>query len=343
MSMLADIGVNPFRNFGAEARGAFGRAGPVAEGGGHGIAQIFEPPRRLLFRGSYNDARSTARVQNKWLLINIQRDDVFESHVLNRDVWKDGLVAVSPWLDGSKGGTPEYLMVLTPRALSHQQEVIESSFVFWQAPYQAPEAMQYMSRHQVAQSALPHIGVLDPRTQRLLWSHTGGIHKDMLTEKRTCLAYQPATCPVSDPRSGLLVSSLTVACGCAVTDLCSRIKWDDASTLPPPPMQNTAPQVPLPREHHALIPPQPPTDLAALTPGRCMACFRQVYDKSYDEQLALAIAASLKEQKEEVVVLDDDEEEEEEEDSDVQMLQSSKSLASRDSDVQVRGVCVCGS
>jgi hypothetical protein len=68
-----------------------------------------------------------------------------------------------------------------------------------------------------------------------------------------------------------------------------------------------------------------------------------VYDKSYDEQLALAIAASLKEQKEEVVVLDDDEEEEEEEDSDVQMLQSSKSLASRDSDVQVRGVCVCGS
>jgi hypothetical protein len=49
-------------------------------------------------------ARQTAKMQKRWLLVNIQRDDVFASHLLNRDVWTDELI----------------------------QSMVESGFVLWQ-------------------------------------------------------------------------------------------------------------------------------------------------------------------------------------------------------------------
>ena len=39
-------------------------------------------------------ARELGRVQKKWLLVNIQQVDAFESLRLNRDVWKAEVVQV---------------------------------------------------------------------------------------------------------------------------------------------------------------------------------------------------------------------------------------------------------
>jgi hypothetical protein len=120
-------GVNPFRDFGREARtmkaaaaGPGGSGGPVligvsggAAGGGAGAASasgagsdgggadsqqqqlsdLFAPPRELMFTGPFQAARSQAKDERKWLMVNVQRDDEFDCHRMNRDVWKDDLVA----------------------------------------------------------------------------------------------------------------------------------------------------------------------------------------------------------------------------------------------------------
>jgi UBX domain-containing protein 7 len=49
-------------------------------------------------------ARALAKSERKWLLVNIQDEIVFASHMLNRDTWADDVV----------------------------QNVVLSSFVFWQ-------------------------------------------------------------------------------------------------------------------------------------------------------------------------------------------------------------------
>lgn len=50
----------------------------------------FEPPRALVFDdGDCEDAAMAARESKKWLVVNIQSPSSFDSHRLNRDVWKD--------------------------------------------------------------------------------------------------------------------------------------------------------------------------------------------------------------------------------------------------------------
>ena len=248
--------LNPFRHFGAEARGAFGRGGnpwDAAEGGG-GISKLFQPPLQLLFHGSFADARATAKEKKKWLLVNIQKEDIFASHLLNRDVWADELI----------------------------HSMIKEGFIFWQMSAGLPEAMSYLARYHLEDdgsssssssegaSHLPHIGVLDPRTQRLVWSHEGALPPHQLADK--------------------------------LTEITSTYSLDDHTSVLPPP--------------------RPP-------PVRRPA--QSAYDRSEDEQLALALAASMKDAepseggggreggrggrggRDEIVELDDDSEEDEEE------------------------------
>ena len=44
--------------------------------------------------------------------------------------------------------------------------------------------MRYLTQHHVETTSLPHIGVVDPRTQRLLWHHEGLISTEDLTTTR---------------------------------------------------------------------------------------------------------------------------------------------------------------
>jgi hypothetical protein len=57
-----------------------------------------------MFHGTYSDARQQAKTEGKWLLVNLQDETVFASHMLNRDTWSDDVV----------------------------QNVVASGFVFWQ-------------------------------------------------------------------------------------------------------------------------------------------------------------------------------------------------------------------
>lgn len=234
--------LNPFRHFGAEARGSFGRGGdPWGRGGGGGISKLFQPPLHMIFHGNFADARATAREGNKWLLVNIQREDIFASHMLNRDVWADELV----------------------------QALVREGFVFWQMSAGLPEAMSYVARYHLdavegnskdcsgGDGHLPHIGVLDPRTQRLLWSHAGALSPAQLAEK--------------------------------LTEVTSTYSLTDHTTALPPPPPCPDPRAP-----------------------------RSAYDRSEDEQLAMALAASVRdaealEKRGEVVEVDGDDEGEDEE------------------------------
>lgn len=67
-------GVNPFRDFGAETRGALGRGGSPWEAPGAGIGALFAPPLALLFKGPFVEARAEAKRRKRWLLVNVQCD-----------------------------------------------------------------------------------------------------------------------------------------------------------------------------------------------------------------------------------------------------------------------------
>lgn len=57
------------------------------------LADIFAPPEHLMFKeGGFEGARTMAKDNKRWLMVNIQRDNEFSSHALNRDVWRDELV-----------------------------------------------------------------------------------------------------------------------------------------------------------------------------------------------------------------------------------------------------------
>lgn len=58
-----------------------------------GLADMFAPPRHLICNaGGFEGARANAKDSRRWLLVNLQRDNEFSCHALNRDVWRDELV-----------------------------------------------------------------------------------------------------------------------------------------------------------------------------------------------------------------------------------------------------------
>jgi hypothetical protein len=61
--------------------------------GASGLADMFAPPRHLICNaGGFEGARANAKDSKRWLLVNLQRDNEFSCHALNRDVWRDELV-----------------------------------------------------------------------------------------------------------------------------------------------------------------------------------------------------------------------------------------------------------
>jgi hypothetical protein len=57
------------------------------------LTDMFAPPDHLLHKaGGFQGARTVAKDSKRWLLVNIQKDDEFACHALNRDVWRDELV-----------------------------------------------------------------------------------------------------------------------------------------------------------------------------------------------------------------------------------------------------------
>lgn len=71
--------------------------------------------------------------------MNIQSDDDFACHALNRDVWRDELV----------------------------ENLVREGFILWQAMSSSNEGLTYITRYKV--TGYPHLAIIDPRTGSLLW------------------------------------------------------------------------------------------------------------------------------------------------------------------------------
>jgi hypothetical protein len=69
--------------------------GGAAAGAGQppSLSAMFSQPSHLMHRGGgFMGAKNFAKDARRWLLVNIQNDDDFACHALNRDVWRDELV-----------------------------------------------------------------------------------------------------------------------------------------------------------------------------------------------------------------------------------------------------------
>lgn len=100
------------------------------------VEWMFPPPSHLSFPGTLAEARSLAKTEQKWILVNIQCDKEFSSHMLNRDVW-----------------TNETLVSL-----------LRMNFVFWQRGTTSQDGQMFSSMHrlspEVGGAGFPMIGVV---------------------------------------------------------------------------------------------------------------------------------------------------------------------------------------
>eukprot|EP00927_Polykrikos_kofoidii_P024615 TRINITY_DN22353_c0_g1_i1.p1 TRINITY_DN22353_c0_g1~~TRINITY_DN22353_c0_g1_i1.p1 ORF type:complete len:442 (-),score=101.76 TRINITY_DN22353_c0_g1_i1:96-1421(-) len=117
--------------------------------GGQAINQLFAPPHYNEQR-PYYEMIEKAKVESKWVLVNVQQAEVFASHQLNRDVWSHATI----------------------------EEIVLGSFIFWQRDDKSTEGVQFCSLHQCGHQ-LPHICVIDPRTGRRVKAWDGRKWVDM--------------------------------------------------------------------------------------------------------------------------------------------------------------------
>lgn len=102
-------------------------------------AYLFKPPPGMVFRGSFFMAMETAAMQGRWLLVNVQFEEEFDSHLLNRDTWSDKTLV----------------------------EVITSQFLFWQVEREQGEGAKVANFYRL--SSFPAVMVVDPVTGEKKW------------------------------------------------------------------------------------------------------------------------------------------------------------------------------
>ncbi|RHZ55463.1 hypothetical protein Glove_415g38 [Diversispora epigaea] len=106
------------------------------------LNELFNPPFDIMCHDNFERARTRARTDYKWLMVDIQNGHEFSSLLLNRDLWSDKTV----------------------------REVIREHFLFLQYDSDSPNGRQYINFYPI--DNYPHIAIIDPRTgERLkVWS-----------------------------------------------------------------------------------------------------------------------------------------------------------------------------
>ncbi|KTG35564.1 hypothetical protein cypCar_00019641 [Cyprinus carpio] len=98
------------------------------------LADLFRPPIELMHKGSFETAKDSGQLENKWLMINIQNVQDFACQCLNRDVWSNDAV----------------------------RNIIREHFIFWQVYHDSEEGQRYIQFYKL--NKFPYISILDPRT-----------------------------------------------------------------------------------------------------------------------------------------------------------------------------------
>ncbi|GAB4816470.1 hypothetical protein N2152v2_003516 [Parachlorella kessleri] len=136
--------VDAFRDLGGDDEAA---------GSGQRLASMFEPPRELLFVGSFDEAKQQALEKQRWLLVNVQSTNQFASHQLNRDTWRDEMV----------------------------KSLVENNFVFFQVYDVVEEAQKLMAYYRIYE--LPAVLVVDPVTGAPMRQWTGFVNAERMAEE----------------------------------------------------------------------------------------------------------------------------------------------------------------
>ncbi|KAL8519772.1 hypothetical protein ACS0TY_010638 [Phlomoides rotata] len=150
--------VVPFRNFNEEMKrpGVWGAeqgsSSSVADNTQDNLASLYRPPFALMFHGPFEKAKDNAKMQNKWLLVNIQSTKEFSSHMLNRDTWANEAVA----------------------------QTIKTNFVFWQVYDDTEEGSKVCTYYKL--DSIPVILVIDPITGQKMRSWRGMVQPENLLE-----------------------------------------------------------------------------------------------------------------------------------------------------------------
>ncbi|KAL3510266.1 hypothetical protein ACH5RR_029667 [Cinchona calisaya] len=116
------------------------------------LASLYRPPFALIYQGPFEKAKDAARVQNKWLLVNLQSTREFSSHMLNRDTWANEAVA----------------------------QTIKSNFIFWQVYDDTEEGSKVCTYYKL--DSIPVVMVIDPVTGQKMRSWRGMIQPETLLE-----------------------------------------------------------------------------------------------------------------------------------------------------------------
>lgn len=98
--------------------------------------KLFQPPIELIFKGNFDQVCQTASDLNKWLIVSIHNNNVFECHLLNRDLWK----------------------------YSPMQQLMRTHFIFWPVLYNSIKAQQFLNWYPY-DDRNAHIAILDPTTR----------------------------------------------------------------------------------------------------------------------------------------------------------------------------------
>ncbi|XP_016328174.1 UBX domain-containing protein 7 [Sinocyclocheilus anshuiensis] len=98
------------------------------------LADLFRPPIEIMHKGSFETAKDSGQLENKWLMINIQNVQDFACQCLNRDVWSNDAV----------------------------KNIIREHFIFWQVYHDSEEGQRYIQFYKL--NKFPYISILDPRT-----------------------------------------------------------------------------------------------------------------------------------------------------------------------------------
>ncbi|KAL0004170.1 hypothetical protein SO802_011731 [Lithocarpus litseifolius] len=117
------------------------------------LASLYRPPYHLMLHGSFEKAKDTASLHNKWLLVNLQSTKEFTSHMLNRDTWSNQVVSL----------------------------IVKANFFFWQVSYDdTTEGRKVCTYYEL--DSMPVVLLIDPITGHKMCSWYGMVQPERLLE-----------------------------------------------------------------------------------------------------------------------------------------------------------------